>query len=268
MFIAFADESEVVTQSVPMVGVGGAIASGKQWERIAKVWRKVLKTEPDVKVFHANEFATPEGRERSVYKDWSLDRCKDFGGKLINTLCKNHVELVSVATVKPSDYAEVVASWPRPIPPIFNAHYFCATWLLIQHKLWLDKFFPDQKITYYFESGGPHQTGMQTAYRDALNKRGVDEFFHFTREPAFVPKDTYLELQVADNLVYEATKRSSHYLDPDPPEKHSVPHPEIENARLWNVRYAADKWQESGMQIDVQWYNKRGIRDSFEMWKL
>ena len=261
MLQAFLDESRT-NEKVPVVAVGGGIGSAMQWERLSKAWHKALKTEPSVKRFHAVDFETPEGRKKSVYKDWDETRRKQFNQELTDAIKCNHIGMCTGATVRVEEFEKIRAE--RKAPDTYNAYIFCAFMLLQQIALWTMKFHPNELVSYYFEQGGLHETGLKTIY-EILKK---DEDWRLTlklNKPfIFAPKNSYTELQIADKLIYEAAKHASHYLDENPPEKHSIISPET-GKKIWKTRHSSNEWVLSGLDIHVRFYPRPDIEEFFDL---
>ena len=263
MLNAYLDESFSAGEKHPVIAVGGGLGTGLQWKNLLKQWHKVLQTEPTVNVFHTNEFETPEGRSKSVYHAWEYSRLLAFNQGLTAAICQNQIESVEVATVRPEEWDEVVKSRPRPIGKSFNAYTFCAHMLIDSIIYRANQFYPKQMVTYWFEEGGPHQRGIKRAYGEIAHNLEARNEHKFWKAPTFAPKDSQMGLQVADKLVYEGAKHTSHYFDTDPPLKNSEISP-LTGERVWSIRYSSREWFASGLYLNVRRYPKEEMVAYFE----
>ncbi len=266
MLIAFADESQT-NEKVPIIAVGGGLGTGLQWCKLSKAWQQALKTEPDVENFHAKDFESPEGRIGKVYENWELTRRNSFNQKLTDAITHNQIAVCTVATVKPSDFNEVIAARKKKLPKALNAFYFCAYKFIEQNMWWANQYFPNQGIIYYFEQGGLHQKGIEMSYNHIKNNEEMKQLFKFAKSPVFAPKDVHLELQIADKLVYEAAKHSSHHFDNAPDAKYSMISP-VTGENIWKTRYSPNQWVRGGLEMNVRLYRKHEIEETFDEWNF
>lgn len=262
MLVAYIDESPQPKERVPVMAVGGAIGTGKQWSTLLKAWRRAIDVE-NIDIFHTRDFETPEGRIGTVYETWDEPRRRKFQQSLIDAVTANPIDRIVAAIVRQSDSEAVANSRPEAAKHGINAYYFCA-YMLIEHiARWTAKVYGnDQRVTYYFEQGGPHQPRLERAYAFISEHEASKQHFKFWLTPTFAPKDSHPGLQVADKCVYEACKHAAHYLDESPPLKHSILSPSTGKS-VWKPRYPAEQWVLQGVDFHPRMFDVSDIEEFF-----
>jgi hypothetical protein len=258
---AYVDESRT-NEKVPVIAVGGGVGTGLQWTNLGKAWQKALKTEPSVDIFHTCEFETPPGRRGTVYENWPQPRLNSFQNAIIGAIKEGHLEVSMVASIPVSEFDRVKPArrlTAKKEGKYGDAYFFCAFMLIEQIAIWAGKTYGrDQRVTYYFEQGGPHQSTLERAYAAIADDEQVKKYYKFWLTPTFGPKDSHPMLQVADKLVYEAAKHASHYFDDDPPEKHSAFRSD-ERRMIWHDRYPTRELILSGLDVHARWYDAQEL---------
>jgi hypothetical protein len=256
----YADESKS-GEKIPVVAVGGALGTGKEWANLLHAWRVAMATEPSVEVFHTSEFETPEGRIGTVYENWSDQRLKDFQNAMLKAKKENVLSMATAATVSVAEFDRVVSQERQR--RFGDIYFFCAFHLIHQVAVYAEKFFPQQRVTYYFEEGGPHQDRLRRSYATIADDDKAKNYFKLWTAPTFAPKDSQPGLQIADKLVYEAAKHASHFLDDNPPEQWAVTSRET-GKKIWHDRYPVKELIQSDWDVHYRMYDEPDIEDFYK----
>ena len=275
MLLSYADESTQDHEAIPTSAVSALTATGKNWVGFSSAWFRTLE-EFDVldkkgrRLFHTNEFETPEGRRGSVYENWDVDKRNRFNRALCDAIAHNGIQ-VSAASVIVADYEEVASkiedfSMPNGRSASFSRsqafgdrYVFCAFQAMTLAAEEAKAFYPKStEIAYHFESGGGYQHQIEFVYDIA--KRYEGNYFQFFEKPNFVDKGFAVALQAADKMAYEAAKHVSHMQNPAPPEKHS----EIKDGkRVWKTRFPLEHLVLNGVDVHIRWWRKDDIEAFF-----
>lgn len=262
MFIVCFDESTSFGETIPVAAVGGAISTGKQWANLLKAWRKVLDSEK-IEIFHTKDFETPEGRLGTIYENWSKERREAFSNAQIDAIIDNPLELFITMGVNLADFKAVLTPERKKVfkKSFANEYFFCAMMCMQNISYWVNETYGmNQRITYYLEAGGSHEKILAKAYDAMLAQEDVSNLAHLWLKPIFAPKDAQAGLQIADKILYEGVKHSSHYLHPDPPEKYSVV---IDGKKRWDDRYFIKQIVPRGIVPNFRLLSKEQIEGEF-----
>jgi hypothetical protein len=263
---AYMDESATQHEEYPVIAVAGGIGTGLQWARLLEAWREVLASE-DIDVFHTSKFETPGGRKGTVYENWPDPKLRDFNNALLSAIKTNKPELAFVACIPISEFAKVVS--PFSSGRSLNErerYYVCAYLCLEQIAIWAGRLFgKSARITYYFETGGPHEGQMREAYDLIATSDYWSDLLRWWKKPTLAPKDSQPGLQIADKFVYEGAKHASHYLHSDPPEKYALTLPD--GKHVWQTSYPTVELIESGLDVHTRLYEAKDIEKLFTEWR-
>lgn len=267
MLTAYMDESATSSdEEPPVIAVGGGVGTGLQWSNLLKAWRSVLEPE-GVEIFHTTEYESPKGRANSIYKDWSDKRLRDFGNALIRAIQDNKPELAFAACVPVFEFDQV--RYPDGSPRhlgLDDRYFLCAYLCLEQISIWAGNLFgPNSRITYFFETGGPHESQMRNAYKVIAESDSWSQRLKFSREPTLAPKDSQPGLQIADKFVYEGVKHGSHFLVGNPEPQHAITLPD--GTKIWRTRYPTEQVVLSGLDVHYRMYSAQDIEKVFAEWK-
>ncbi len=266
MLTAYMDESATPDDEHPMIAVGGGVGTGLQWERLLRAWRSVLDPE-GIEIFHTSEYESPGGREGSIYKTWPDQKLRDFGNALIRAIQDNKPEMAFVACVPVFEFNQV--RYPDGTSRhlrLDDRYFLCAYLCLEQISLWAGNLFgPSSRITYFFETDGPHERQMRDAYKVIAQSDSWSRRLKFWREPTLSPKDGQPGLQIADKFVYEGAKHASHFLVGNPPPQHTLTLPD--GTKVWRTRYPTEQLVLSGLDVHTRMYTAQDIEKVFAEWK-
>jgi hypothetical protein len=217
MLSCYLDESTAFGETDPATSVAGYVATGKQWHTFSHGWNRMLK-EYGVEIFHTTELETEAGRRRSVYRDWSRKKREQFQNDIIDII--RACGLYDVGIAIPRSVYNSVATPERikkfgPTPD-----GLCAILALMQAAGFAldNKAIYKQAPSFFYESGGRCKKALTWAYNElANNSKLYEEFFQLSRLAPAPKSKEFPQLQAADYLAFNVSKRASHVVDPNPP---------------------------------------------------
>lgn len=217
MLSCYLDESTAHGEPDPSTCVAGYMATGKQWAKFARAWGRMCE-HYGIEIFHAKEFETEEGRKRSVFKRWSKKKRKELQNDIINVIVGSG--LMDVGAAIPHSAFKAVMTPERIKRFGKDPDGLCALLAMMSATAWAS----DQKAVYkqapsfFCERGARYKTIIEWAHNYLATESKVHQEFFRLSTLTFAPKSKdYPQLQAADFLAFNMSKRCSHILDLNPP---------------------------------------------------
>lgn len=216
MLVCYLDESTAHGEADPATCVAGYVATGKQWHWFAQAWDAMLK-HYRVEIFHAKEFETEEGRNRSVFQKWSLRKRKEFQNEVISII--RDCGLYDVGVAIPQSVFKAVMTPERRRKYGKTPDGLCAIFAMVQAGgfAWDNKEIYKQAPSFVYERGDRVKAALEWAHNELSTSTLYRGFYQLsTLRPAPKSKE-FPHLQAADYLAFNIAKRASHFVDPNPP---------------------------------------------------
>lgn len=216
MLSCYLDESTAFGETDPATSLAGYVATGKQWHTFSRGWSRMLK-EYGVEIFHTTELETEAGRQKSVYKDWSKKKREQFQNDIIDII--RACGLYDVGIAIPRSVYKAIATPERIKKYGKTPDGLCAILALMQAcGFALDnKGVYKQAPSFFYERGGPCKRALKWAHNElATNSKVYREFFQLSRLVPAPKSKEFPQLQAADYLAFNMSKRASHVVDPNP----------------------------------------------------
>jgi hypothetical protein len=217
MLTCYLDESTAHGEADPATCVAGYIATGKQWDKFSRAWNLMLK-EYGVSIFHTKEFETEEGRKRSVYKGWSKKKRNRFQNDIIDIIVGSGLQDVGIAI--PLSVFRAVMTPDRTKKYGKTPDGLCALLTMMQAGgyAWDNRAVYKQAPSFVYESGGVYKAILKWAHQQLTTKSKIyREFFRLSTLTSASKGKEFPQLQAADYLAFNSSKRSSHVVDANPP---------------------------------------------------
>ncbi len=216
MLTCFLDESTACGESDPATCVAGYIATGKQWDIFRRAWNRMMK-HYQVDLLHTVEIETEQARKHSIrYNKWSSETVKEFQSDIQGIIVGTGLQDIGMA-IPLSVYNSVITSDRRK--RFGNApDRLCALLAMLSagEYAWANKSVYKQAPSFVFEQGGRYTAEVRRAHNYFTTRSPID--FYSLSTLTFAPKSKeFPELQAADYLAFNISKRASHVVDPHPP---------------------------------------------------
>jgi len=171
-----------------------------------------------VDVLHATELETEFTRSRHpVYKDWSKDKVQDFQREIHGLIVLTGLKDVGIA-IPLSVYKSVLTPERRKKygeTPDKICALLCMT--SAGGYAWANKAIYKQAPSFIFEAGGTY-AGLVMEIHEYLTTKSYYRDFYRLSTLTFAPKSKeFPQLQAADYLAFNISKRCSHVVAPEPP---------------------------------------------------
>jgi len=203
MFTGYFDESYQEGGFV----VAGVVCHSKQFVKLDRKWRSMLKEFEIEGGFHMKEFVARHHKERSnQYTDWPIEKEIRFFNRMAGIISKHTV--VSIGVVLDKKIYEDFRKGPG-IQAVFENPYETTSWICLNvADDWAKKRRRMERLNFVFDRGNEHGGAFKAAYDGAY--AGRDYFGDFT----FADDLEVLPLQAADFLAWELGKAwTSHTID-------------------------------------------------------
>ncbi|HVQ36747.1 MAG TPA: DUF3800 domain-containing protein [Pyrinomonadaceae bacterium] len=216
MLTCYVDESTAFGETDPATSVAGYVATGKQWATFGRAWNLMLK-HYGVEIFHTKEIETAEGRKRSIYKGWSKKKREEFQNEIIAIIRESGLQDVGAA-IPLSVYR--AAMTPQRIKKYGKTpDGLCALVAMMQATgyAWDNIAVYKQAPVFIYERGGLCRKVLEWAHDELKESKLYRDFFSLSTLRSEPKSKEFPQLQAADYLAFNISKRCSHVVDPNPP---------------------------------------------------
>lgn len=217
MLSCYMDESTAFGEADPSTCVVGYIATGKQWAIFCQAWNLMMKYF-GVEILHTRDLETEAGRKGTVYESWSAEKRKEFQGEIQGIIVGSGIKDVGMA-IPLSVYKSVMT--PERVRTFGETpDRLCALLCMMSAGgyAWAHRGVYKQAPSFVFEAGGTYAPMIKGVHHYLTTESYYQDFYQLSTL-RFLPKcKEYPQLQAADYLAFNMSKRSSHVVDPNPPQ--------------------------------------------------